>query len=414
MHGWQHWASIGIAVGVIGALVPVVFGHNVAVVEVESPLRRLEQREDIVAQPDLRGLDLLRLEIGPEQVTSPLGNGMTAELTLRPSLQRTTSALLKRYAVPEAGVVLLDVDTSNVLVYANHVAEGETFDVNVRAEAPAASIFKLVTAAALLTIPGITPQTEQCYRGGQSRILAQELLDDPARDRWCASLAMAMGRSINVVFARLARKHLTPLALRQQAHDFGLGEAIPFDVATEAPAVDLPSDPLEFARAAAGFWHTHLSPLSAASMVQAIANGGVAYRPRIVRAVSDGAAVEWNAPPEPVVLRRAVRRAVASELGTMMLQTVASGSAFKAFHAPDGSAYLPFIKVASKTGTLSRHAENRHYSWFVGFAPLDKPKVAIAALVVNTPEWRIKAPQLGREVLRAYFAEENYPGVRAP
>jgi hypothetical protein len=33
---------------------------------------------------------------------------------------------------------------------------------------------------------------------------------------------------------------------------------------------------------------------------------------------------------------------------------------------------------------------------------------------VNTPTWQIKAPQLAREVLRAYFAKQNKPGITAP
>lgn len=415
MRAWQRWAGIGVAVGAIGALVPVVLRHGAGSVDVSEPLGRIsEQRGVEPATPDLEGLDLLRLTLQPDRVTSPLRHGLTAELTIEPDLQRSALSIMKRYDLPEAGVVLLDVKTGNALVYASHVSRGEPFDVNVRAEAPAASIFKLVTAAALLEVPGIDAQTEQCYRGGQSRILADDLLDDPARDRWCASLSMAMGRSINVVFARLARRYLTPERLTEMAGAFGFGTVMPFDVKAEPPSIDLPDEPLEFARSAAGFWHTSLSPLAAASMAQAIANGGVAYQPRVVRAVVDGSSSEWRAPALPVTLRRAVRQEVASELTKMMLQTVASGSAFKAFHNPSGSAYLPFIRVAAKTGTLNRNEESRLYTWFVGFAPADKPEVAIAALVVNTPLWRIKGPQLARDVLRAYFAKRGYPGVTPP
>jgi cell division protein FtsI/penicillin-binding protein 2 len=157
-----------------------------------------------------------------------------------------------------------------------------------------------------------------------------------------------------------------------------------------------------------------LSPLAAASIAQTVANGGVTYRPRIVRAVLDETVTEWQAPTEPVTLRRAVAPQAAYELTKMMMQTVASGSAFKTFHDKSGAPYLPFVRIASKTGTLTRSDENKHYTWFVGFAPADKPEVAVAALVVNTPVWRIKGPHLAREVLRAYFASKGYPGVTRP
>jgi cell division protein FtsI/penicillin-binding protein 2 len=400
----------------MGALLPLVGGRPARRLDaVAAPLAHVSSaRVPAERAPDLEGLDLLRFTLHPDHVESPLRHDATAELTLDPELQRSALALLDRHDVPEAGVVLMNIKNGDVLVYASRVSNETPFDVNARAEAPAASIFKLITAAALLEKPGISADTEQCYRGGQSRITADELREDPARDLWCANLAMATGRSINVVFARLARRLLTPEGLTETAGAFGFGASTPFDVKTEAPAVALPSDPLEFARAAAGFWHTSLSPLAAASIAQTIANAGVTYRPRIVRAVRAGEETVWRAPAEPTPLRRAVSARIAHELTKMMMQTVASGSAYKTFHLANGNAYLPQIRVAGKTGTLTRHEAERHYTWFVGFAPADKPEVAVAALVVNTPIWHIKGPQLGRDVLRAYFAQRGAPGVYAP
>jgi penicillin-binding protein A len=406
---------MGVAVGAIGALFPLIGERAPGRATLEAPLRRMsEARTAPRPTPDLTGLDLVHLELAHERVEAPLAGGLRAELTLDPDLQRATASVLERYDVPEAGVVLMNVKSGELLVYASRVGNGDTFDVNVRAEAPAASIFKLVTAASLLEKPGIGAQTEQCYRGGLSRIQADELRDDPALDRWCASLAMALGKSINVVFARMARRLLTPDELSATASSLGFGAPVPFDVATEVARADLPDDPLEFARAAAGFWHTTLSPLAAASLAQTIANGGVTYRPRIVRAIREDDETTWQAPHEPVTVRRALPARAARELTTMMLQTVASGSAYKSFRTARGTAYLPHIAVAGKTGTLARHEDQRHYTWFVGFAPADRPEVAIATLVVNTPTWRIKGPQLAREVLRAYFADRGAPGVSSP
>src|SRR5690606_24744803 len=108
-------------------------------------------------------------------------------------------------------------------------------------------------------------------RGGHSMILADELRDDPERDKWCATLGIAMGRSLNVVFARLAQKHLTPEDLSEMGGAFGFGASVPFEVQNEAPKIAIPDDPLEFARTSAGFWNTSLSPLAAASMMQTVA-----------------------------------------------------------------------------------------------------------------------------------------------
>ncbi len=400
MQQWRRWLGIGVAAGLIAALVPIVRGK----VDVKNPLRKLAAQAPPKA-PSLEGLDLTRLTLKPRRVITPLPGGRTAELTLDPVVQRAAKAQMKRYRVPEAGVVVMDVRTGNLLAYASHVHKGKKFDVNVRAEPPAASVFKVVTGSALVEFGGLNHKTEQCYRGGRSGITAAELKDNPKRDKWCASLASAMGRSLNVVFGRLAQKHITPENLREMGGAFGFGAPVPFVAKNEAPKIEIPDEPVEFARTAAGFWHTSLSPLAAAVLAQTVANKGVALRPRIIRSIYKGNDKLWEETRKPQVLRRAIKPETAEEVRRMMVQTVANGSAYKSFHDKRGRPYVGRpMQIAGKTGTLTRHKANRHYTWFIGFAPADKPEVAIAALVVNTPLWHIKGPQLAAQVLKAYFA----------
>lgn len=400
MASWSKWIGVGAAAGIISALVPVVRGN----IKLEDALSKASPGSAAGDRgPNLEGLDLLRLRLQPRRVTTPLSDGRTAELTLDPQLQRAALSVMKKYRVPEAGAVLMDVKTGELLVYASNIAEGPKVDVNARVEAPAASVFKVITASALVENAHLTSKTEQCYHGGRSRITADELEADPARDKWCASLAAAMGRSLNVVFGRLAQKHLTPEELTAMGGAYGFGAPIPFAVPTEATKIDVPSEPLEFARTAAGFWNTTMSPLQGALVAQTVANGGVSVRPRIVRSVTKDRETQWEWDGKPSVLRRAIKPETAKEVTRMMLQSVHNGSAFKQFHDKRGHAYIPNIHIAGKTGTLTAYKANRHYTWFVGFAPAEKPEVAVSVLVVNTPIWRIKGPMLAREVLRAYF-----------
>jgi penicillin-binding protein A len=409
---WR-WIGIGAAIGALGALWPLTRPGSVAKVP-WAPLAKLAERRIPRSPPSLDGLNLLRLDVRPSEVTSPLPGGRTAVLTLDPIVQRVALRTMHKYRVPEAGVVAIAPKTGRVIAYASYVQGGETFDVNLRAEPPAASVFKIVTGSALVEKAGLTPQSEQCYRGGRSQIMADELREDPARDKWCATLGSAMGRSLNVVFGRLAQKHLTPEDLTEMGGRFGFGTSVPFAVKNEATSLAVPDDPVEFARTAAGFWHSSLSPLAAAVLAQTIANGGVALEPQIVSSVREGKETLFEFPGEPKVLRRAVKRETADAITTMMLTTVADGSAYKTFHDERGKPFLPNIEVAGKTGTLTREKENRHYTWLVAFAPAKDPEIAVAAIIVNTPEWQIKGPHLAREVLRAYFASKGRPGVTAP
>jgi cell division protein FtsI/penicillin-binding protein 2 len=120
-----------------------------------------------------------------------------------------------------------------------------------------------------------------------------------------------------------------------------------------------------------------------------------------------------DAPP-----RHVIGAATAQALATMMERTVAEGTSYRAFHDAKGRPFLPGITVAGKTGTLTDDKAHKFFTWFTGFAP-SRPvagvrQVAIAALVVNDPTWRIKANVVAREMLQAYFAEQKVPGVHPP
>jgi cell division protein FtsI/penicillin-binding protein 2 len=236
------------------------------------------------------------------------------------------------------------------------------------------------------------------------------------------TLAGAMGRSINAVFARLAEKHLSPRQLEETAHALGFGEALSFDVPVAASTIKVPEDGLGFARTAAGFWNTTLSPLHAVWLSAAVERGGESVRPTIVRAVKSASGRESARAPARAS-RRLVTHETAEALTTMLEHTVTEGTSFHAFHDARGTPFLPNLSVAGKTGTLtddrgptaSRH---RFYTWFTGFAP-SRPvpgvrPVAIAVLVVNGPAWRVKANVVARELLQAYFASQKAQGVSYP
>jgi penicillin-binding protein A len=406
--------GIGASVGIISALVPIVRG-NWGVAPQTAALSKTRPKLEVkVSAPSLANLDLLHLEVRSERVIAPIPPGREAELTLDPALQRAAMSQIARYRMPEVGLLMMDVRTGRLLVYASGVTGSDPFDVNIRAEPPAASVFKVVTGAALVELAGLRATTEQCYHGGKSRISAEELQDNPARDKWCSTLAQAMGRSINVVFGRLAQKHLKPEDLERMGGAFGFGSPVPFAVKNDAPRLKVPENSVDFARTAAGFWNTTLSPLAAVCLGQTIASRGVSLEPVIVDRVLERGHVVWQYDTKPTVLRRAVKPETANELTRMMSETVENGSARVAFHDSKGEPYLPGIGVAGKTGTLSDNEADRHYTWFVGFAPTDQPEIAVAALVVNNPTWQIKAPLMARNLLRSYFAKAGRKGVTMP
>jgi penicillin-binding protein A len=363
------------------------------------------------------GLQLSRISPADGSLTAPAEGG-TARLTLNVDLQRSAVSMMASRHLPEAAVVLMDVATGRLLVYASHVEAGTTRDLCAEALAPSASVFKIVTAAALIEEAHLGPETRQCYAGGEQHIEPVDLIEDPKRDRWCVTLAGALGRSVNAVFARLAQQYLGPQTLDRMARKFGYGEPLPFDAPVQPSEVNVPSDSLEFARTAAGFWNTTLSPLEAAEISAIVARGGERVRPSVVaKVVGSSGAVVWEERDESDP-GRAIARETADKLASMMERTVSDGTSFRAFHDPHGVPFLPGIAVAGKTGTLKDGRVRRYFTWFTGFAPVRPmervPQVAVAVLVVNGPRWQVKANGIARDVLRFYFAAHEVPSVSRP
>ena len=366
--------------------------------------------------PPVAGLDLVHVSALDGATTAPATGG-TAQLTLDGDLQRTASGLMSAHHLPEGAIVLMDVASGRLLVYASHVEKGPPRDLCAEATAPSASVFKIVTASALVEDAHLGADAKQCYSGGENRINSIDLVDDPQRDRWCTTLAGALGRSINTVFARLASRHLTPGQLEAMARRFGYGEPFSFDVPVQPSGLRIPSEPLEFARTAAGFWNTTLSPLEAAEMSAIVARDGEAVRPSVVDRLVVGGTVAWSA-ADGAPTRRVVSRETAAQLAAMMEHTVGEGTSWRAFHDGKGGAFLPGIPVAGKTGTLTDAETQRYYTWFTGYAPSHPQpgvrQVAVAVLVVNGPTWQVKANVVGRDLLRAYFAARGVSGVTRP
>src|SRR5262249_42057526 len=134
---------------------------------------------------------------------------------------------------------------------------------------------------------GVGPGTRQCYSGGEHQLRAVDLVDDKKRDRWCATMTQAMGRSLNTVFARLAQKHLDREKIQSVAELYGYNQDLPFDVKIAPSTLAFPPDELGFARTAAGFWHSTLSPFEGANIATTVANGGEMVRLFVVTTVKD-------------------------------------------------------------------------------------------------------------------------------
>lgn len=349
-----------------------------------------------------------RREIDPDKarltkgvLTQSVSDGSQIRYTLMPKLQRFVEHLFKSSKVPFGAFVAIDVKTGRVLALVEYSHEQPNRKGLAReAIAPAASLFKIVTSAALLEAAKLRPQTHVCYHGGRHRVTADNLRNNKRLDKACASLGDALGRSINAIFGKLAARYLSPGLLRRYAAAFGFNARLPFTLPAEAGKALIVNNRLTMANTAAGFWNTTLSPLHAALIAQAIANAGIMLRPTLIDRVTLENELLFVA--KTGLLRRVVSPYTAHKLGQMMLTTTEKGTAARYFRKRRRP--LRGVQIAGKTGSLSsRSMPYLHYSWFMGFAPAEKPTIAIAAFVGNRRLWRIKSTYVAREALTVYF-----------
>jgi penicillin-binding protein A len=367
--------------------------------------------EDSSAQADAQNA-LPAPETPPDPASSryvqELNDGHRILLTLDPVLQDSMLQIFRNREVPYAAAVMLDLRDNAVIAMAGHSSMDPQVDpreIVTTAWAPAASTFKLVTAAALLG-GETTPSTRVCFHGGLHGIEDAQLSDDSARDTQCETLSAAIAHSYNLVIGKLALRNLDQNQLADTARALLFESEIPFELAVERSPAHIPSDPIERAKVAAGFWNVDMSPLHGALMASIFARAGMFQPPHLIAQVMgpDGSDLT-PARPKP---QRVLPRDVAEAVGVMMRDTTRIGTAKISFRDKQGNPYIRGVEVAGKTGSLTgKRAPALNYNWFVGFAPAQRPEVAFAVLLANEPKWRIKAHYAARRLVQIYLERQE-------
>jgi peptidoglycan glycosyltransferase len=346
-------------------------------------------------------------KVDPAQarLVQDLGDGHRILLTIDPVLQDAALTIFKNREVPYAAAVMLDVEDNAVLAMVGHSTMDPDVDplaIVTQAWAPAASTFKLVTAAALMDVEAATASTRVCFNGGLHGIEDDQLRDDPARDTRCETLADAVAHSYNLVIGKLAMKHLSDTQLLSMAKSLQFDAPIPFEFPIERSPAHVPADAIERAKVAAGFWNVDMSPMHGALLASIFARGGMYQPPHVIAQVigPDGSDLTPALPPEDRVLGHDV----AASIGEMMIATTLQGTAQKSFVDGQGHPYVTQMSVAGKTGSLTgKKAPFLNYNWFIGYAPADRPEVAFAVLLANEPAWRIKAHYAARRLVQIWI-----------
>lgn len=326
---------------------------------------------------------------------------LSVHTTLDAGLQRAVERQMKRLDVSEGAVVVLDAATADVLVMASR-PDYDPNNVNLaaggwanRALVPTepGSIFKTVIAAAALETGAVRPnETFDC--AGELGKYGFRCWYKPGHG--AVTLEQAFAESCNITFAKVmmrlsaeeveaaARKLglLAPVGWRGKISGSGEWRQLDGEGAGQLFAAGTPrNDEGVLMQTAIGQRDVRVTPLQAANLVVTLLHGGEVREPRVATAVTLKDGKELETFPERMLLSRGdgVSAATARKLLAWMREVVESGTG-----ASLKQAKWP---LAGKSGTAQVRTGTNPVDnqWFIGYAPADKPKYAIAVLAANVP-----------------------------
>jgi penicillin-binding protein A len=352
----------------------------------EGQVAGLEESRELA----LRGLQTGLSSIFGQLSPNPVGDDVYT--TLDPKAQQVAEQALAGRA---GSVVALDPQTGAVKVmYANpgfnsnhpHACTQTGCELNrsTQGQYPPGSTFKVVTATAAIDSGKYTPDS---VVNGNSPVTISgvPLSNDGDQSFGPISLTTALTYSVNTVWAQVAES-LGRATMTKYMKRFGFYAKPPLDyppgqIKTSRPFAPNgrpypPGSPNEdIGRIAIGQGGLLVTPLQMAMVASAVANRGKLMAPRFTDKIvdQDGRTVQTI---KPTVYNQVMKASTAQEIGQMMQKVVDEGTGTPAQLGND----IPF---AGKTGTASvgLPGQNLTQPWFIGFAPIQDPKVAIAVTV---------------------------------
>jgi peptidoglycan glycosyltransferase len=214
------------------------------------------------------------------------------------------------------------------------------------------------------------------------------------------TMERALAMSNNQCFAQLAVNDLGANRMLDLFRRFGLLQR-PGPGHEAGQAADPHGDRFALGKLGCGLAGLQITALHAAEIAATLADGK--RRPaRWIERVTDAKGQSY-ALPKPPAAATVLTPALAADLREMMVATTVSGTARRAFHASYGRPILRAMSVAAKTGSLSGKTPPGRYEWLIALAPAERPKVAVAVLVVQQKRWHTTASQVGAQILNAIF-----------
>ena len=305
------------------------------------------------------------------------------------------------------GFVAMDPVTGRILSMVSYDKNSKDANICITPNYPAASLFKIITAAAAIEQCGFKINTTVTFNDNKYTLYKSQLKERINKYTNKITFAESFADSVNPVFGKIGKNRLGKSVIETYAAAFGFNQSFNFEIPLEPSTVFVHDDPYNWAEIACGFNNeTLISPLHAALIVSGIVNNGKRCAPTIIDEIDkyDQVIYQRNSHKGPDIISPHTART----LKELMNETVVSGTASKSFSRFKKDSVLSRLNIGGKTGSINNNAEHLKYDWFAGFAE-DKnssKKIVISVLVVHQDYIGIRAARYSRMAIKEYF--QNY------
>ncbi len=330
------------------------------------------------------------------------------EYSLNPKLETSVKKILNRYKPDFGSVVVLDNDTGNILTAVDFTREGKKFSRKMcfSSDHPAASVFKVITAATLFENTDIDPNSTFSYRGKGSTLYKYQLKNKI--DRWSrrVELQKAFAYSNNVILAKATINNSNSEEIFNMAQKFKFHSEMLDIFPIEQSLIEKPGTEYRLAEIASGFNKiTKISPFHGAVITSIIANNGVYKKPSFVSKISREKDILWLPNRDEEVV---IKKDSAKEIQEMMELTVKKGTA-RSLNKYLTKGVFKNLTLGGKTGSITGGQPFGKRDWFVIYAKPKSPElgngISVAVMLVNVKKWYVKSTWLAKNIIEYYYQD---------
>jgi len=412
--GWMRWVkTAGLTVVLILTVYHVTGGDDIYRAAIGKDVTQAGSPSQSAAGFDKHDVQQMLLEKPLVNLDSKSfhldyhGGTFRVDTSLDMSLQRFLWDKLNRSNSRYIGIVAMDPSSGKILSMIGYDKYDTRNNPCVDNRFPAASVFKIVTAAAAIETHQLEADSQFSYSGNKYTLYRSQLKDRKTRGTHKISLQDSFAQSINPVFGKIGARDLGKTVLEKYAAAFGFNQQIPFELPVPPSNLSISDEPYRWAEIASGFNRmTTLSPVHGALIAAIVLNDGKWVEPTIVERVvgQEGLTVYRGRPAVP---NQVISPEASEVIQQLMRATVLSGTSQRAFRGFRRDRVLSKLVIGGKTGSINNTEQDTRFDWFVGFAQeKDGPaKLAIAVLVGHEKYIGIRSSQYARMAFQHYFKD---------